>query len=116
MDTMAVVQGQKRGSPERMGSQEAIDLNVPAIHVSPVKSREMIKQAAQSCLAKISSVERSWVEPAYEMVRISSPDERGVVRQAINRADDFIELITQPPQYEDLPNPMDASHSEAGQV
>ena len=88
-----------------MGSQEAIDLNVPAIHVSPEKSREMIRQAAQSCLTRISSVERFWVEPPYEMARITRPDEQGLSRKAINKSDDFIDLLSQPVQYEELAGP-----------
>ena len=85
--------------------KEAIDLNVPAIHASPVKSREMIKQGARSCLSRVGPVERFWVDPPYEMVRITRPNEQGVVQRAINRADDFIDLITQPPQYEDMAGP-----------
>ena len=104
IETVAVIEGQKRGSTKGMGTQEAIDLNVPAIHVSPIKSREMIKQGARSCLSKVGSVERFWVDPPYEMVRVTRADEQGVVRRAINRAEDFVDLISQPAQYEELPS------------
>ena len=104
IETVAVIEGQKRGSTKGMGTQEAIDLNVPAIHASPVKSREMIKQGARSCLSRIGSVERFWVNPPYEMVRITRPSEQGAAQQAINRGEDFIDLISQPPQYEELAN------------
>lgn len=101
IEAVAVIEGQERGSTKGMGTQKAIDLNVPAIHASPVKSREMIKQGARSCLSRIGSIERIWVDPPYEMVRITRPNEEGMIRRATNRAEDFIDLISQPTQYEE---------------
>ena len=102
IETVAVIEGQKRGSTKGIGTQRAIDLNVPAIHVSPIKSREMIKQGARSCLSRVSSVERFRVDPPYEMVRVTRADEQGVATKAVNKSDDFVDLISQPTKYEEI--------------
>ena len=103
--TVAVIEGQKRGSTEGMSTQEALDLNVPAVHVAPVRARAMIKAGARSCLSKVGSVERFWIDPPYEMVRITRPDEQGVVRRAVSRSNDYVDLIGQPIEYEEPADP-----------
>jgi len=100
IETVAVIEGQKRGSTEGMTAQEAMDFNVPAVHVSPVKSRQMIKEAATRCLQKIDAVERFSLEPPYVYERINRPDENGRVTRAVNRSDDFIDLLSQPTDFE----------------
>ena len=85
-----------------MGTQKALDLNVAAIHVSPIKAREMIRHGARSAVGKVGSVERFWIDPPYQMVRISRPDEEGMVQKAVNNSEDFIDLISQPAQSEKL--------------
>jgi len=98
--TVPVIEGQKRGSTKGMPLQEAIDFNVAAIHVSPQKAREMIRAGARQVPGKAGKVERFWIEPPYEMVRVPRPREDGVARRAVNRADNFIELMSQPIRYE----------------
>ncbi len=102
IETVAVIEGQKRGSTKGMGTQKALDLNVAAIHVSPIKAREMIRQGARSAVGKVGSVERFWIDPPYQMVRISRPDEEGMVQKAVNNSEDFIDLISQPAKSEKL--------------
>ncbi len=100
IETVAVIEGQKRGSTKGMTVQQALDFNVSAVHVSPVKSRRMIKDAAGSCLANVESVERFCMDPPYEMVRITRPDESGGVRRAVNTGSDYVDLLSQPTHYE----------------
>jgi D-amino peptidase len=100
IETVAVIEGQKRGSAKGMTVQQAVDFNVPAVHVSPVKSRRMIKAAARSSLAKIHSVERFTIDPPYEMVRITRPDEDGRVRQQTTTSDDYVDLLQKRGPYE----------------
>jgi len=103
VETVAVIEGQKRGSTRGMTTNEALDFNVAAVHLSPVKAREMIRQAARRALANAETVERFWMGPPYEMVRITRRDEDGVVRRAVNTSDDYIDLTSQNARYETLP-------------
>ena len=103
IETVAVIEGQKLGSTRGMTIDQAIDLNVPAIHVSPIKARQMIRDAAQRCLAKIDNIQRYFVDPPYEMVRLSRPRDDGTTRRAVNKSHDFIQLLQQKPHYETIP-------------
>jgi len=103
IETIAVIEGQKRGSTEGMTTDQALDLNVPAVHVSPVKAREMIRSGARRCLARVGRVERFRVDPPYEMVRVTRRDEDGTCRRAVNTSDDYVDLLSQRPDYETLP-------------
>jgi hypothetical protein len=79
-----------------------MDFNVAAFHDSPVRAREKIREAAARCLRKIDTVERFWMEPPYVYERIGRPDENGIVKQAVNRSDDFLDLLSQPAHFEPL--------------
>ena len=100
IETVAVIEGQKRGSARGMTVQQALDFNVAAIHVPPVRARRMIKDGARRCLRKIATVERFKIDPPYEYARINRPDGNGQVLQAVNRSDDFVELLAQPAHFE----------------
>lgn len=102
IETVAVIQGEKRGSTKGMTTDEAIDFNVPAIHVSPIKAREMIREGAERALTKVNKVERFHLDPPYEMERITRPFKDVPVRRAINKSDDFLDLMSQTPCYEVL--------------
>ena len=100
IETVAVIEGVKRGSTEGMTTDQALDFNVPAIHLSPEKSRRLIREGARRCLSKVESMERFWVDPPYEMVRVGRPDDQGRVIRAVNRSDDYIDLYRQKTEYE----------------
>ena len=100
IETVAVIEGQKKGSTQGMTTDEAIDLNVPAVHVSPETSREMIREAAARCLASVDTVERYTVAPPFEMVRVLRRTNDGTtMRRAVNTSEDFIDLLNQKPEY-----------------
>jgi D-amino peptidase len=98
--TVQVIEGLKRGSTAGMTALEALVHNVPAIHVSPQRSREMIREGAATCLARRDTVERYWVLPPYEVVRVQRRSESGPGKRAVNRSDDLIDALTQPTRYE----------------
>jgi len=98
--TVQVIEGLKCGSTSGMTTHEALRLNVPAIHVSPQRSREMIRDTAARCLALRYRVERYWVEPPYEVMRLQRRTETGAGQRSINRSDDLIEALAQPTRYE----------------
>ena len=102
IETVAVIEGQKRGSAKGMTAQQALDFNVTAIHVPPAQARLMIKEGARRCLRKIATVGRFSIKPPYEYIRLNRPDENGRVTRAVNRSDDFVELLGQSPRYEEV--------------
>jgi len=85
-----------------MTFNEAIDFNVPAVHLSPQCSRQMIYQAAKRALKKIHTVERFFVEPPYVMERINRPDKNGIVKVSTVQSDNFIDLWNQKVEYKPL--------------
>ena len=99
IETVAVIEGVKRGSTEGMSTDQALDHNVSAIHLSPERARRLIQEGASRCLSQVDSMERFWVDPPYEMVRVVRPDDQGQVVRAVNRSDDYIDLICQKPEY-----------------
>ena len=101
--SVAVIEGQRRGSSKGMTVDEAIDLNVPAIHVAPSKARSMIRDGARRCLQNVDRVERFWVDPPYEMIRLSRLRPDGTRQRAVSTADDYLDLVMQKPQYETVP-------------
>ena len=100
IETVAVIEGVKRGSTKGMTTNEALDFNFPSKHVTSEEARAMIFAGAKRCLGRIDSVERYWVPPPYEMVRVTRPDVDGRVRRAVTCADDYIDLYSQKVEYE----------------
>jgi D-amino peptidase len=100
---VAVIEGQSRGSSKGMTVDEAIDLNVPAIHVAPTMARRMIQEGARRCLKNVDQVERYWVDPPYEMIRLSRPRPDGTRQRSVATADDYLDVMMQKPQYETVP-------------
>ncbi len=99
IETVAVIEGVKRGSTKGMTTNEALDSNISSNHVAPEESRDMIYAGAKRCLDKINSVERYWVPPPYEMVRVTRPDGNGRVTRAVTLADDYIDLDNRKVEY-----------------
>jgi D-amino peptidase len=99
IETVPVIEGQKMGSSKGMTTDQAIDLNVSALHVSPVKAREMIRDGAKRCVKKTETTKPLVIDPPYEMVRITRADKKTPSRRAVNRSADLIELMNQPVQY-----------------
>ena len=109
IETVAVIEGFKRGSTKGMTTDEAIDFNVAAIHVSPIKARQMIRQGAKRALGKIGSAGRFHVDPPYEMIRVTREFRGTPPRRAVNRSDDLLDLMTQKPSYSPLEEARDGS-------
>ena len=112
IETVAVIEGQKLGSTRGMTVQQAIDFNVAAVHLSPVKARQKIREGARRCLARIDTVERFTIDAPYEMVRINRRTEEGPGMVAVARADDWVELLARPIEYQPAGSVKFASSSE----
>jgi len=100
METVAVIEGQKRGSASGLTEEQNKLFNVGSIHIPPRKSREMIKATAKRCLVNAKTVERFWIEPPYEMVRITRRKKNSPSRRYVNRSDDLIDVLSQAPKYD----------------
>ena len=91
--TVAVKRGIKRGPAKGLLEDQNRKFNVAAVHLSPVKARELIRQAAAEAVRKIDQIPPFFIEPPYELVSILRPaDTGGDYRVAINHGDDFVEL------------------------
>ena len=100
IEAVSVIEGQKKGSTAGMTTDQAIDFNVPAVHVSPEKSRQMIQQAAERCLAKVTTIERFSVDGPLEMERITRRELDSPSRRAVNRSSNMTDLMSQKVVYE----------------
>ncbi len=76
-----------------------MDHNVAAVHHPPAWARKLIRDGATRALGKIDQVERFWIDPPYEMVRVTRQDEEGIARRAVKRGDDFVDLMNTPGEY-----------------
>jgi len=99
IETVAVIEGQKRGSASGLTEEENKRFNVAAAHVPPSGARKMIRGAARLCLANVGSAERFWVDPPYELARITRTTETEPPRRSVNRGDDLIDVLSQPAEY-----------------
>ena len=93
IETVEVIEGVKFGSQARMTPVQAINLNVAAVHTSPEKAREWIKKSAKKCLRKVDSIKRYWVEPPYEMIRITRAWENASACKCVKTNSDYMTLI-----------------------
>jgi len=95
--TVAVKRGIRRGPAKGLLEDENRRFNVGAVHLSPVKARELIREAATEAVRKIAEIPPFFIEPPYELVSILRPEAAGDdYRVAINHGDDFVELGMQP--------------------
>ena len=101
IETVTVIEGERLGGRRGMTTDQAIDLNVAATHVAPPTARQMVRQGAARALGRAGSVERYRVDPPYEMVRETRRGPDTPARRAVNRSDDFVDLLNQPTAYED---------------
>ena len=93
IETVAVIEGVKLGTTEGMTQEQAQGHNVAAIHIPPLRARQMIKEAACKCLKTIDSVEHYWVEPPYEMICITRQTEASPRMKDVRTSDDYMKLV-----------------------
>ena len=102
MEIAPVKTGIKRGSASGLTTNENRLFNGAAIHHAPETARQLIKEMARLALDHIGDIESFWIEPPYELVSILRPSEAGEkMHTARVEADDMIELLSMPRQYED---------------
>ncbi len=97
--TVETMVGERRGSSRGMNVVDAARLNVPAIHIAPIKSRQLIRETARQCLGAIKHAKPYRPTPPLELVSVSRPDGDKPAERNVFVADNAIDMINQ-----DLPN------------
>jgi len=102
--TVTVVEGLKRGSAAGLTGEENRCFNVAAIHRPPPEARKLIRQGAREALERMRYVkfEPLKMDPPYEYIRLTRPDESGRRRRAVVTGTDLLEVLRRPPAYEEL--------------
>lgn len=92
--------GEKRGSAAGIGARENVIFNGAARHLSPVKARAQIRDAAKRALERREEIKSFWVEPPYELEEIWRDIVGQPARRAVVKADTIAGLFTAPRHYE----------------
>lgn len=100
IETVPVIEGISRGSTKGMTFLQAMNLNVPAIHLSQEESHKRIKEGAIRAVQKRTSVEQFKIEGPYKLERINRITQEGQIAVAVNNSDNFIDLLNQPFKFE----------------
>lgn len=102
MEVAAVKVGVKRGSASGLTTEENRLFNGAAIHLSPQKARQLIRERARTGLERAQYIKPFCLEPPYELVSVLRPAEAGSnMRTARIASDDLLELLRTPRKYED---------------
>ncbi|MCY4436285.1 MAG: M55 family metallopeptidase [Chloroflexi bacterium] len=99
IETAAVKAGLQRGPAAGISSDDNRKFNGAAIHLHPTKARKLIKAGVQRALANRSAIKPFWLEPPYELLSVSRPDNGVPARTARATADDLLELLRAPRTY-----------------
>jgi len=99
IETVAVIEGQKRGSTAGMTVEQCKAYNCAAVHLAPARAQSLIREAARRCLDLRDKASLYSLEPPYEMIRVRRHRENGGGERAVSQADDFLELLAMPAKY-----------------
>jgi D-amino peptidase len=96
IETAAVKEGLKRGPACGLTPLENEKHNGAAIHLHPVKARDLIRDAARRGIQRIAEIKPFWLEPPYERALTVRKTETEPQRTGRARADDLLELLQAP--------------------
>lgn len=97
VETAIVKWGVKRGSATGLSAAENEAFNGAAIHLTPARAREVIREGARQALQRRAEIERYWVEPPYELMTTLRPNEKQSQRRLIAKAKDLIDVLNARP-------------------
>jgi len=100
VEVAPVKEGLKRGSASGLTGTENKLFNGAAIHLHPEKARERIREAARRGLERRDEIGLFWLDPPYELVSRTRPQEGQPGGVTVNRADDLLELLRLPRRHE----------------
>lgn len=99
IETAAVKAGLRRGPAAGISGDDNRKFNGAAIHLHPTKARKLIKEGVRRALAKRDEIKPFWLEPPYELISVSRPDNGVPARTARATADDLLQLLRAPRTY-----------------
>jgi D-amino peptidase len=100
MEVAPVKSGINRGSASVLTAEQNKLFNGAAIHLSPEKARELIKEKAKIALERKDHIQPFWLEPPYELEHILRPTTPGGrTRVARATSNDLIELLNMPKHF-----------------
>lgn len=103
MEVAPVKEGWKRGSAAGMTSEANVRFNGAAVHLHPVKARELIKETARRAVRRRKEIGLFWLEPPYELVSTMRAREDGTPpSRAVVHADDLLDLLRAPRRHEPI--------------
>ena len=100
IETAAVKEGLRRGSATGLTGAENSRFNCAAIHLHPTKARELIRERACRAIQRVGEIEPLRLDPPYERVMTLRPTDTEPARTGQSRADDFLELLSTPFEWE----------------
>jgi hypothetical protein len=104
IETAAVKEGIRRGPATGLTGEQNKKFNGAAIHLHPLKARQLIKEGMRRALAKRHEIKPFWLEPPYELVSIIRRDGDVPPRVAHVTGNDLLEVLRAPRKYEVVPD------------
>lgn len=96
IETAAVKYGIPHGSAAGLTMEEAKDFNCVAIHLSPDRARERIREAACLAVQRVHEIGPLHMDPPYTFKVTNRPEKRGArMRSATIKSTDLVELINE---------------------
>ncbi len=99
----AVKEGIKRGPATGLSGDENKRFNGAAIHLHPVRARQLIREGVRDALARRGEIKPFWLEPPYELVSVLRPEGDRPPRVARVTGDDLLQVLRSPRAYEPAP-------------
>ena len=96
IETAVVKEGLDRGSATGLGMDANRAFNGAAIHLHPIKARELIYAGVKRGIARRDEIERFWLEPPYTLVHTTRPENGVPSRQARVTGDDILKVFRAP--------------------
>jgi D-amino peptidase len=93
IEVAAVKEGLKRGPAAGLTGKENELHNGAAIHLHPVKARELIRERARRAVERVAEIKPFWLEPPYRRVMTMRKTDAEPQKTGTAEADDLLELL-----------------------
>jgi D-aminopeptidase len=100
IEVTPVKEGTERGPATGLTPEQNQLHNGAAAHLSPLRARELIEEKAEAGLRRLKEIPKFWLDTPYELVSVLRRTETEPQKTAVCRADDLLEVLQMPRQYE----------------
>jgi D-amino peptidase len=97
METVAVKEGIRRGSASGFSAEENRRYNEAAVHLHPQRARTLIREAAARALRRRGEISLFQIDPPYELVSVSRPENGAPAKVTRVTAGTLLDLLTARP-------------------